>query len=193
MHQLVFPLVFSLTLSGWYEYSLPDTPLPLVPRCCALFSTLGNRRLADHVLTGIERLVALSRVRIGADFIASAQKLLARFPTSRLDQSDSDTKHASNVESVMPTWAAALLSEDSEGEGLVDGTKWDDISLSVSTFVSCVCVERTCCSLTFIDAKGSLQILQCDDVRDCIRPFCKRLCTAGSCLCSVPSGFHFLL
>lgn len=43
---------------GWCEYAIsPDAPFPSVKRCCGIFSTLGDRRLGDHVLRGLELLL----------------------------------------------------------------------------------------------------------------------------------------
>ena len=40
---------------GWYRYVWPE--LPRVPRCCGVFETVGDRRLCDHVLRGLETLL----------------------------------------------------------------------------------------------------------------------------------------
>jgi hypothetical protein len=40
---------------GWYEYDLPRDALPLVTRTCVVMQTVGNKRVGDHVLTGLER------------------------------------------------------------------------------------------------------------------------------------------
>jgi len=42
---------------GWWNYSTPDKPFPQVKRCCILMKTLGNKRLGDNVLLGLERLL----------------------------------------------------------------------------------------------------------------------------------------
>ncbi len=43
---------------GWLEYAVsPDDPMPDVHRCCGVFETLGDRRLGDHVLRGLELLL----------------------------------------------------------------------------------------------------------------------------------------
>ena len=40
-----------------FEYALPDTAAPRITRYCSIFRTLGDRRLADHVLRGLEILL----------------------------------------------------------------------------------------------------------------------------------------
>jgi hypothetical protein len=78
---------------GWYEYELPNTPLDKVVRCCGVFRTVGNRRLGDHVLLGLESLL---------QYVLSA---------------DFDPKHVRNHfgmercadDAVSPTWIAALM------------------------------------------------------------------------------------
>jgi hypothetical protein len=82
---------------GWFEYELPDTPLPLVRRTCVVMRTLGNRRLGDHLLIGLERLLPhLLRAE-------ASSRVAAAFPASRRSGgSDAD---------VSATWWAVLTEE----------------------------------------------------------------------------------
>eukprot|EP00996_Jenningsia_fusiforme_P007062 NODE_921_length_1823_cov_13.245772_g811_i0.p1 GENE.NODE_921_length_1823_cov_13.245772_g811_i0~~NODE_921_length_1823_cov_13.245772_g811_i0.p1 ORF type:complete len:522 (+),score=58.25 NODE_921_length_1823_cov_13.245772_g811_i0:158-1723(+) len=65
---------------GWWEYSLPTKPVPSIVRCCGVFETFGDRRLADHVLRGLEQLLP-SLVRRGTAATTKAGAPLA-FPNS---------------------------------------------------------------------------------------------------------------
>lgn len=42
---------------GWFIYDVPNDPFPLVPKYCAVFECLGDKRLGDHVLRGLDRLL----------------------------------------------------------------------------------------------------------------------------------------
>lgn len=60
-----------------YVYDLPETPLPLIKRCCALFRTFGNKRLSDHVLFGLESLLPSLCARV------DMEKIKAKWPAAR--------------------------------------------------------------------------------------------------------------
>ena len=44
---------------GWFEYEVKDDAYAEVAKCCAVFSTKGDKRLGDHVIQGLERLLPL--------------------------------------------------------------------------------------------------------------------------------------
>jgi hypothetical protein len=80
---------------GWSEYNLPKTPLPKVKRVCAIYETKGEKRLADHVLQGIERLLP--------DLIDSfdQKSFISKYPNDRVDGN-----------SIIPTWMAVACEFD---------------------------------------------------------------------------------
>jgi hypothetical protein len=45
--------------SVFISASKKQWPLPLIKRCCVVFETRGERRLADHVLAGVDRLMPM--------------------------------------------------------------------------------------------------------------------------------------
>jgi len=58
---------------------LTASPLPAVPKYCTLFETLGDKRLASHVMMGLERLLPLFCPS------AKASALMGLFPEERMD------------------------------------------------------------------------------------------------------------
>jgi hypothetical protein len=53
---------------GWIQYEAsPGDPFPEVPRFCGVYKTLGDRRLADHVLRGLELLLPALFPEVPAD------------------------------------------------------------------------------------------------------------------------------
>lgn len=71
----------SLLTQGYWEYYLPDHPYPEVPKICSVFRTLGNRRLGDNVLTGLELFLFL--------FISDpTAKYLSFLPEGRVSSSE---------------------------------------------------------------------------------------------------------
>ncbi|KAL6079151.1 RNase H domain-containing protein, variant 3 [Balamuthia mandrillaris] len=90
---------------GWWEYSLPEEPFASVKRTCAIYECLGEKRLGDHVLVGLERLLPLlvAPEKVGPT-------LLALFPPSRLQEDVTG--------GVMETWMHVLM--DGPDEELVD-------------------------------------------------------------------------
>eukprot|EP01080_Neovahlkampfia_damariscottae_P010487 gene10487-3009_t len=82
---------------GWYEYNLSKTPLPKVKRVCAIYETKGEKRLADHLLTGIERLLPLL---ISTEKFDS-KDFLSKYPSVRVDG-----------DSVISTWMSVSCEFD---------------------------------------------------------------------------------
>eukprot|EP01126_Amoeba_proteus_P043663 TRINITY_DN4803_c0_g1_i3.p1 TRINITY_DN4803_c0_g1~~TRINITY_DN4803_c0_g1_i3.p1 ORF type:complete len:328 (-),score=68.78 TRINITY_DN4803_c0_g1_i3:1296-2279(-) len=69
---------------GWWEYStLLEDPFSSVKRNCAIFKTLGNKRLGDNVITGLERLLPFLVHVDGSCF----ESLMSFFPKERIDPS----------------------------------------------------------------------------------------------------------
>jgi len=68
---------------GWWRYDLPNMEKPLVARYCSVAKTLGNRRLGDNVLTGLERLLPYL-VDLG-----NISELYGKFPEERCDSETS--------------------------------------------------------------------------------------------------------
>jgi hypothetical protein len=62
---------------GWWVYSLKDEPKPKVKKMCAVFETKGDRRLNDHVLVGLEKLIPLFFSTL------DTQKIQELFPKER--------------------------------------------------------------------------------------------------------------
>jgi len=109
------------TSIGWFEYKLQnenseeihsDIPIvqdvnlnqwPNITRCCILMETLGNKRLSDHVLYGIEQLFSLI-ICDNQSHPVNQSDLISLFPSDRLTQSDQ------NNEQLVPlsTWFASL-------------------------------------------------------------------------------------
>jgi hypothetical protein len=109
------------TSIGWFEYKLQnenlknihsDIPIiqdinlnrwPNILRCCILMETLGNKRLSDHVLYGIEQLFHLI-ICDNQSHPVNQFNLISLFPLERLTQSDQ------NNEQFIPlsTWFASL-------------------------------------------------------------------------------------
>lgn len=44
---------------GWMEYDLPNTPLKNIKRMCAFYETQSEKRLSDHLLVGLEKILPL--------------------------------------------------------------------------------------------------------------------------------------
>ncbi|KAL5476146.1 hypothetical protein EMCRGX_G026057 [Ephydatia muelleri] len=88
---------------GMWKYSLPQEPLPKIEKWCGLFETLGERRLASHLLVGLDLLLPL----MFPDLVSSHDKVLDLFPRARMICT------AKGVSSVQPTWSA-WLSKDRE-------------------------------------------------------------------------------
>jgi hypothetical protein len=106
---------------GWFEYKLQnensnkiysDIPLiqdinlkqwPNIMRCCILMETLGNKRLSDHVLYGIEQLFHLI-ISNNKSHPVNQPNLISLFRSERLIKSDE------NNEQFVPlaTWFASL-------------------------------------------------------------------------------------
>jgi len=63
---------------GWWEYNLPNTIKPKIKRCCIVAKTLGNKRLGDNVLLGLEKLIP-------SIIDPQHDALLSKFPADRLD------------------------------------------------------------------------------------------------------------
>jgi hypothetical protein len=109
------------TSIGWFEYKSQnensekidsDIPIiqdinlnqwPNVVRCCILMETLGNKRLSDHVLFGIEQLFDLI-ICDNQSHPVNQSNLVALFPSERLTKTEQDN------EQVVPlsTWLASL-------------------------------------------------------------------------------------
>lgn len=64
---------------GWFKYELPGTEKPLVGKYCFVAETLGNRRLGDNVLIGLERLLPFL-VKID-----NISEIFSKFPSQRRD------------------------------------------------------------------------------------------------------------
>lgn len=41
-------------LSGYWKYQLETSSMPQIDKYCALHETIGDKRLGDHILVGIE-------------------------------------------------------------------------------------------------------------------------------------------
>lgn len=87
-------LFFSHVL-GWWEYKVSYDTFPNVAKCCALFETIGDKRLSDHGLVGLERL--LPRMCLPPKF----EDLSKHFPSSRINEDNS----------IIETWIASLTQE----------------------------------------------------------------------------------
>ena len=106
---------------GWFEYKLQteksddmcwDIPIvqdinlnqwPNVTRCCIIMETLGNKRLSDHILYGIEQLFNLILCN-NKSHPVNQSNLISLFALERLTKSDQ------NNEQFVPlsTWFAFL-------------------------------------------------------------------------------------
>ncbi|CAF3333966.1 unnamed protein product [Rotaria socialis] len=107
---------------GWFEYKLENetfdniitSDIPIVQdkninqwpntlRCCILMETLGNKRLSDHVLFGIEQLLCMI-ISHDKTHPVNQSNLISLFPSERLTKSDE------NNEKLIPlsTWFALL-------------------------------------------------------------------------------------
>ncbi len=79
---------------GWYEYELPRTKLERCVRTCVVTETLGNKRIGDHILTGLERLLPGLINRESMDWSA----LRNFFPKDRRTE-----------EGVIPSWVQPMI------------------------------------------------------------------------------------
>jgi hypothetical protein len=68
--------------------SSPEWPLPLVERYCAIFETVGDRRLGDHLLVGIERLLPLLYCDPSEQLVSSLSNAIASGRGVELSSSD---------------------------------------------------------------------------------------------------------
>lgn len=78
---------------GWWEYAV-DCPKPLIKRLCGLSETLGEKRLSDHLLVGLELLIPYL-----VDCNWSDRELLKLFSDERKDEAQNLTE----------TWNYALI------------------------------------------------------------------------------------
>lgn len=106
---------------GWFEYksqeehtekvhsdipTIQDVHLhqwPNTTRCCILLETLGNKRLSDHLLYGIEQLFSLIICADQAHPVNHCN-LISLFPPDLLTPSEQDKEQLVPL----PTWFAAL-------------------------------------------------------------------------------------
>jgi hypothetical protein len=95
---------------GWWEYELKESSYPDVKRTCLVTKTLGNRRLGDNLITGIERLLPYI-----VDLDTAA--LLGRFPADRFD---SDKVLPSNLTGVFETFMVTLTGDFGCEQNLMD-------------------------------------------------------------------------
>lgn len=107
---------------GWFEYKVENntchnittSDIPIIQdenlnkwstiqRCCILMETLGNKRLSDHALFGIEQLFYFIVCQDGSHPV-NQSNLISLFPSERL------TKSEKNREELIPlsTWFALL-------------------------------------------------------------------------------------
>lgn len=84
-----------------WKYNIPGEPLPKLKKFCGVFETLGEKRLASHLLPGLEALLPLLFPSVSHD------QVLALFPAERLLSSDSGDR------GVQPTWSACCSSAKS--------------------------------------------------------------------------------
>lgn len=86
--------------AAWWTYNISDNSYPKIKRCCAIYETKGDRRLGDHVIIGLEKLL---------------ECFLPDFETSRLQE-----KLNSRIDgtSILETWV--ILLDDDKGENLID-------------------------------------------------------------------------
>jgi len=77
-----FFVILVYLLLGWWEYeNLKDSVgLEKVKRCCAIYKTEGEKRLGDHVVVGLERLLP----QLYPNF--SSSKLMNLFGEERKDE-----------------------------------------------------------------------------------------------------------
>ncbi|CAF2433544.1 unnamed protein product [Rotaria sp. Silwood2] len=107
---------------GWFEYKLEhensdntSSDIPIIQdtnlnqwsnivRCCIIMETLGNKRLSDHVLYGLEQLFDLIICNNKKSHPVNQSNLISLFPSERL------TKSEQNNEQFIPlsTWFASL-------------------------------------------------------------------------------------
>lgn len=66
---------------GWMEYDLKDVKYPKVKRCCAVYQTMSEKRLGDHLIQGLEKLLPLLVKSV------DVQKLIDSFPKARVQDS----------------------------------------------------------------------------------------------------------
>jgi hypothetical protein len=97
-----------------YEYKLPESePLPAITRVCGVFETLGDRRLSDHVLSGLECMLHL---------------LVARCEPSELEALFNPMRCMEGLtppdQLVTPTWLAIVTGTD---EGLAELQKHSNV------------------------------------------------------------------
>ncbi|CAF0905185.1 unnamed protein product [Rotaria sp. Silwood1] len=110
--------------SGWFEYKLEhensdnsSSDIPIIQdknlnqwsniiRCCIVMETLGNKRLSDHVLYGLEQLFSLiiCNNNNNKSHPVNQSNLISLFSSERL------TKSEQNTEQFIPlsTWFASL-------------------------------------------------------------------------------------
>jgi len=105
---------------GYTVYTLPDAPFPSVPKLCAIFETMGERRLGDHLLVGLERLLPILFPE------PEIQSVLDHFPESRKEP----TKE--NPYEVTPTWLLAMLGSEAADQ-FIDGVALPQFSFTPPT------------------------------------------------------------
>jgi hypothetical protein len=84
---------------GWWQYSLPNEPKPKILKYCALYESTGDKRLSDHVLVGLERLLKYFVPHLDVPL------LLSKFPRDRVQDDGSVTE----------TWITALTTDNEKG------------------------------------------------------------------------------
>jgi hypothetical protein len=83
---------------GMYQYRIKGEPLPKVSKVCGIFQTIGEKRLASHLLTGLEILLPHFFPHLKLEDITHL------FPPERVKKTDS------GVLEVLPTWSACCTS-----------------------------------------------------------------------------------
>jgi hypothetical protein len=76
---------------GWFHYNIPNQPLPSVARTCVVLTSRGERRLNDHVLLGLDKLLPVL-LDVGKDW----KDISAVFPAGRVDDEGG----------IIPSWLA---------------------------------------------------------------------------------------
>lgn len=87
------PLIEDIHLHQWSD----------ITRCCILLETLGNKRLSDHLLYGIEQIFSLI-ITADQSHPVNHSKLISLFPPERSTQSEENSEQLIPL----PTWFASL-------------------------------------------------------------------------------------
>jgi len=95
---------------GFFEYQIENDPYPKIAKMCAVYETMGDKRLNDHVIAGLETLID------NMNTFSHEQLLQTVFSNARFDEGE--TKQA-----LQSSWWHFILTRD-VGSSFADCTSF---------------------------------------------------------------------